>query len=238
MTDSSNSTLSRGYTVALISAVLFSATAIFIRYLTVHHNMPPLVLAFWRDAFVALTMLIVLVRLRPALLRVDRPRLVYLAIYGLVLAFFNILWTLSVALNGAAVATVLAYCSAAFTALLGWWLLHERLDGAKLLAVTLCLGGCVLVAEAFDAEAWKSNLGGIVTGVLSGLGWASYSLLGRSASQRGLSPWTTLFYTFGIAAVYLLILVPLLGPLLPDNVNNSPDLLWLGDSLTGWGVMF
>ena len=84
-------------------------------------------LAFWRDVFVTLTLLLVLGLLRPALLRVDRKYLCYLVLYGLVLAIFNSLWTLSVSLNGAAVSTVLAYCSAGFTALLGWWLLKERL---------------------------------------------------------------------------------------------------------------
>ena len=92
----------------------------------------------------------------------------YLVLYGLVLAIFNSLWTLSVALNGAAVSTVLAYCSAGFTALLGWWLLKERLDWGKLLAVALSLGGCVLVSGALDPAAWRVNLLGIITGILSG----------------------------------------------------------------------
>ena len=105
-----------------------------------------------------------------------------------VLALFNSLWTLSVSLNGAAVSTVLVYCSAGFTALLGWWLLKERLGWTKLLAVVISLGGCVLVSGALDPSAWGANLIGIVTGVLSGLGYAGYSLMGRSASQRGVEP--------------------------------------------------
>ena len=65
--------------------------------------------------------------LKRSLLRVERKHLGYLVMYGFVLAIFNALWTLSVSLNGAAVSTVLAYCSAGFTALLGWWLLKESL---------------------------------------------------------------------------------------------------------------
>ena len=115
-------TLTRGYTIALISTAFLSTTAIFIRYLTLTYALPPLILAFWRDVFVVLTLLPVLRWLRPALLRVERRHILYLAAYGLVLSLFNIMWTFSVALNGAAVATVLCYCSVAFTALLGWWL--------------------------------------------------------------------------------------------------------------------
>src|SRR5574340_1564101 len=134
-----------------------------------------LVLAVWRDALVVATLLVVLGLLNPQRLRVERRHLPYLAGYGLVLAFFNALWTLSVAMNGAAVATVLVYCSAAFTALLGWWLLKERLDWAKLLAVALSLGGCILVAGVFDASAWGANALGLLTGTIAGLSYAVYS---------------------------------------------------------------
>jgi len=200
---SNNLNLTRGYTIALISAIFLSTTAILIRHLTQTYHIPALVLAFWRDCFTALTLLPILGLLRPVLLQIKRRDLYYLVIYGFVLAIFNSLWTTSVVLNGAAVATVLAYCSAGFTALLGWWFLDERLDWAKLLAVALSLGGCVLVAGALDPAVWRSNLGGILTGIISGLCYAIYSLLGRSAAQRNLNPWTTLLYTFGFAAVFL-----------------------------------
>ncbi len=238
-TSSSNpSHLTRGYSIAVVSAVILSTTAIFIRYLTQTYQMPALVLAFWRDLFVAFTLLPVLALVRPALLRVQRMDLRYLVVYGLVLAIFNSLWTLSVALNGAAIATVLAYCSAGFTALLGWWFLKERLDWAKIVAVTLSLGGCVLVSGALDLAAWSANFVGIVTGILSGLLYAIYSLMGRSASQRKLNPWTTLLYTFGFAAIFLLFFNLIPGDFLPGKAVQATDLLWLGNSLPGWAILF
>jgi drug/metabolite transporter (DMT)-like permease len=234
---SNNSNLTRGYSIALVSAVILSTTAIFIRYLTQTYQIPALVLAFWRDLFVALTLLPVLALFHPGLLRVERKDWHYLVIYGLVLAIFNSLWTLSVALNGAAISTVLAYCSAGFTALLGWWLLKERLDWAKIVAVTLSLGGCVLVADALNLAAWSANFIGILTGILSGLLYAIYSLMGRSASQRNLNPWTTLLYTFGFAAAFLLLFNLLPVNFLPGKAIQVPDLLWLGNSVVGWGIL-
>ncbi len=227
----------RGYTIAFLSAVILSTTAIFIRYLTEHYDMPPLVLAFWRDVFVTITLVLVLGWVRPALLRAGRDHARYLTAYGFVLAIFNSLWTLSVAQNGAAVATVLAYSSTGFTVLLGWWVLSERLDWAKVLAVVLVMGGCTLVSEALEPDVWQSNVLGIVTGVLSGLSYAIYSLMGRSASQRGLNPWTTLLYTFGIASVFLLALNALPDQVLPGTASRPADLWWLGDALKGWGVL-
>jgi drug/metabolite transporter (DMT)-like permease len=141
-------------------------------------------------------------------------------------------------LNGAAVATLLAYCSAGFTALLGWWLLRESLGWGKLLAVTLCLTGCALVSGAFASTTPSLSLAGILTGVLTGLGYAVYTLMGRSASQRGLNPWTSILYTFGFASLFLLAFNLLSGGRIPGAVSSLQDFLFLGFHWTGWGILF
>ncbi len=229
--------LARGYAAALASAALLSTTAPFIRYLTQTYGLPALILALWRDGFVTMTLLAILAASRRDLLRPGRGKMPFLVFYGLMLALFNSLWTLSVALNGAAVATVLVYSSAGFTALLGRWLLKEPLGWAKLLAVAVCMGGCVLVADALRTSAWSANLLGLLTGVLAGLWYAIYSLMGRSAAQRGLNPWTTLLYTFGFATLFLLAFNLAPGGLIPGAAARPADLLWLGGSWAGWGVL-
>ncbi|MGD8815480.1 MAG: DMT family transporter, partial [Anaerolineales bacterium] len=130
------------------------------------------------------------------------------------------------------------YCSAAFTALLGWWLLKERLDGAKILAVVISLGGCVLVSGAWDPSAWQVNLVGIITGILAGLGYAAYSLMGRSAAQRGLSTWTTVLYIFSFGSLIMLLFNLLPGGLLPGAAQAPSELLWLGKEPAGWIILF
>ena len=230
--------LTRGYVAALFSAGFLSTNAIFIRYLTQTYHLPAMVLACWRDFFVAISLLPILGIIKPQLLRVDRKHLAYLLAYGLLLAIFNSLWTISVSLNGAAVSTVLAYCSAGFTALLGWWLLKESLDWGKGLAVILSLAGCVLVSGALDPAAWTANLVGILTGTLSGLAYAIYTLMGRKASQDGLNPWTTLRYTFFFAAVFLLIANLTMGGKIPGVASQPGDLLWLGKQTAGWVILF
>lgn len=232
-----DSHLARGYTFALLSALVLSTTAILIRYLTQTYQLPALILAVWRDGFVTLSLLPVLVVVSPRLLKTNRQDVRYLAWFGLVLAFFNAIWTLSVSLNGAAIATVLAYSSAGFTALLGRWLLKEKLDWAKILAVALSLAGCVLVSGAWESAAWQANPAGILTGLLSGLFYAIYTLMGRAASQRGLNPWTTLLYTFGFATLFLLGANLIPGGIIPGGATTPGDLLWLGNHTTGWAVL-
>jgi drug/metabolite transporter (DMT)-like permease len=238
-TETQQTDLTRGYTIALIAALILSTTAIFIRYLTENYRLPALILAFWRDLFVVLVLAAALAVLgRLSLLRIDRQHLLYFVIYGLVLALFNSLWTLSVALNGASVATVLVYCSAAFTALLGWMFLKESLGWMKMAAVVLSIGGCVLVADALNTAAWQVNLTGILTGIAAGLLYAIYSLMGRSGSQNGLNTWTILFYTFSFATGFLLLFNLIPGGPLPGSAEVPAELLWLGRSVAGWGILF
>ena len=127
----------------------------------------------------------------------------------------------------------MVYSSAAYTAVLGWRLFNERLDRAKLLAITLSLGGCVLVSGAYNLAEWRLNPLGIITGLVSGFAFAGYSLMGRQASHKGIHPLTTLTYTFGIAAFFLfffnLVRIP--------GYSGLNDLFWLGNSLNGWGAL-
>jgi drug/metabolite transporter (DMT)-like permease len=228
----------RGYALAAAAAVFLSTTSIFIRHLTLAYAMPELVLALWRDVFVVLTLVPAFAIARPGLLRAPRARLPYLAAYGAVLALFNALWTLSVSLNGAAVATVLVYSSGAFTAILGRIFLKESLGWAKIAAVALILSGCALVAGVLELGSWSGSVAGISVGILGGLSYACYSLMGRSAADRGLDPWTTLLYAFAFAAAFLLAANLLPGSPLPGSARGAADILWLGGEWKGWLVLF
>jgi drug/metabolite transporter (DMT)-like permease len=229
---------SRGYAFAVAAAVFLSTTSIFIRHLRLAYAMPELVLALWRDVFVVVTLVPAIAVARPRLLRAPLRLVPYLAAYGLVLALFNALWTLSVSLNGAAVATVLIYVSGAFTAILGRVFLKESLGWAKVAAVALILAGCALVAGVLETGSWSGSAAGVAVGVLGGLSYACYSLMGRSAAKRGLDPWTTLLHTFASATAFLLAANLAPGSPLPGSARAASELLWLGAEWKGWLILF
>jgi len=226
--------LTKGYAIAIAATAVWSTTAVFIRYLNVNYSLPPLVLAFWRDLFAAAALAIVTFLVRPKVLSPGWSTWKFLVLYGLVLTFFNATWTISVFYNGAAVSTVLAYSSGAFTAVLGWRLFHERLDWIKLVAVALSLAGCILVSGAYQTTSWNINPIGVMTGLASGLMMAFYSLMGRWASFKKIHPFTSLTYTFAIAALCLFVLNLL--PVRWDTLSGS--LLSLGPAFAGWMVLF
>jgi len=229
------SVTTRGYLIALSATLLLSFTGILISYLNRTYSLPSLVLAFWRALFVSLGMLGVLLVFRPALLRLERSNLSFMLFYGLTLALFNSTWTLSVQLNGAAVATVLAYSSPAFTAIFSRWLFSEKISPLKVVSIAFCLTGIVLVADAFNASAWNLNPFGILLGLISGLMYAGYSLFGRQAAIKKIDSWTTLFFTFSTATGFLFIFNAITN--LVGGFGLLANFLWLGDSAQGWAVL-
>ena len=226
----------RGYLIAFVATALWSTTAIFIGYLTTRFHMPPLALAFWRDLIVAGALFAALALVARPLLHLERQHLLFFVLYGFVLSVFNGLWTVSVTLNGAAVSTVLVHSSPAFTVLFGWRRLGERLDAFKIGAVTLSIAGCMFVSGAYERAAWQVNAAGILVGLVTGVVFAAYSLLGKGSSRRGLNPWTATLYTFAFGAAFLSL------------VQRADTLLWLSRPLAagpggryevalGWGTL-
>jgi len=225
-----------GYFIALVATALWSTTSILISTLTARFGMPALALAFWRNLLVAGALSVVLALVARPLLRLERRDLPLFVLYGFVFAVFSVLWMVSVALNGAAVATVLVYSSPAFTALAGWRWWGERLDALRIGAIILGIVGCVFVSGAYDRAVWQVNPVGITVGLATGVGMAAYNLLGKTSSRRGVNPWTATLYTFGLAAAFLL------------PVQRPDTLLWLSRPLAagsngwreaalGWGIM-
>jgi len=193
---------SQGYVIAIISAMLLAFTAIIIRVLTEYYHLPTFVLAFWRAALVALVLLPALLLFKPEWARLRRSQIPFYACYGLLLAVFNSLWTLSVALNGASVATILTYCSVGFTVFLGWMIYSERLNLRQLVVIVVSLGGCFLVSNGDSMGNSHFNLLGLLGGMLSGIGYTLYTLGGRVATERHYPVWNTILYVFGFSAIY------------------------------------
>ncbi len=226
----------RGYAIALVTTAVLSTTAIFIRHLTARHALPAGVLSFWRSALLVASLALALAALRPGLLRARRADLGFLAGLGVVLAIFNLLWTASVARCGAAIATVLVYTSGAFTALLGYLLLRERLGRWGLAAVGLCLAGCTLVSGVLEGGPAHGDAAGVAMGLASGAMYALYTVMGRAGARRAIDPWTMVLHAFGANAVTQLALLAA-GPLVVRGAPGLGDLLLLGPSPSGWLVL-
>jgi drug/metabolite transporter, DME family len=224
----------KGYIIGLVGITFWSTTGVFIGYLINNYHMPALLLAFWRNLLVCVVLMPALLLIRPSLLRIEKKRIGFYIFYGLLLAVFNSIWTLSVQTNGAAVATVLAYCSAGFTAILAWWIFKEQITVFKIIAIVLSLIGCVLVSNAYDPQMWNLNPLGIITGIVSGILFAVYNMLGKSAAKQNLNPWTSLLYSFAFGAVFIFLFN--LIPVIPSTAG-SINKIWPELAVDGWLVL-
>ena len=224
----------KGYVIALVGITIWSTTGVLIGYLVTHYPLPALLLALWRNVLVCAALGPALLLVRRSVLRVSRAHLGFFVGYGLVLAVFNSIWVLSVQANGAAVATVLAYSSAGFTAILALWLFQEPLGVPKAAAIILSLVGSVLVSKAYSGEMWRLNPLGIATGLLSGLLFAAYTLLGKEAARRQLNPWASMLYSFAFGAVFIAVFN--LIPFVP-GAAGSVAALWPRLPADGWLIL-
>ncbi len=234
--NSNSSTFSRGYFIALSATVLWSFTGIMISYLSTTYHLPSLVLAFWRDLFVSFGMLVGLLVLSRARFHLSRRLWPFMILYGFTLAVFNSMWTFSVQYNGAAVATVLAFSSPAMTAILSRLIFKEQFNRVKIISIVLSIVGTLLVSGAIDPSVWALNPAGIIFGLLTGLFFALYNLEGKHASDISVDSWTALLYSFVIAAFFLLLFNIGANTLTGHTPLN--DMLWLGNSISGWTILF
>ncbi|MBI5943091.1 MAG: EamA family transporter [Chloroflexi bacterium] len=228
---------SRGFLIALTATVIWSTTGIFISYLSKTYSLPSLVLAFWRDLFVSFGMVAGLLLFSRARFQLERAHWGFMTLYGLTLAVFNSMWTFSVQYNGAAVATVMAFSSPAMTAILSRIVFKERFGRIKIISILLSLAGIVLVSGAYDPSAWNLNPLGIIFGLVSGLMFAIYNLEGKHASDVKIDSWTALLYSFA-GATFFLLFFNLGNDLLITGKAPFADMLWLGNSASGWGILF
>ena len=217
--------LNKGYAIALTGVLLWSTTAILIRYLLDRYTLAPLTLAFWRDVFAATALAATLFLTRRDLLRARSRDGLFLVGHGLSLALMNTLWTYSVALNGAAVSTVLVYVSPAFTAVAARILFGENLTRPRMAAIGASLIGCVFVSGANHPEVWSVNAAGIAIGIVSGAGFTLYSTMGKLSARREINPWTATLASFAVAACVLFF------------TQTGETLFTLGGAVDGWAIL-
>lgn len=228
---------SQGFIIALTATVIWSTTGPIISYLSRNYSLPSLVLAFWRDLFVSFGMFAGLMIFSRARFLLDRKHWGFMVLYGLTLAIFNSMWTFSVQYNGAAVATVMAFSSPAMTAILSRIVLKEQFSPIKIFSILLSLGGIVFVSGAYDPASWNLNPLGIIFGLFSGLLFAIYNLEGKHASDTHIDSWTALLYSFAWATVFLFFFT-IGNDVFITHKPMFSDLMWLGDSVNGWGLLF
>ena len=105
-------------------------------------------------------------------------------------------------LTSVAVAVTLLYTSPVFVTIMSVIFFKESLTRRKILSLVLAIFGCMLVTGVFSSDAHSFGTVGIIFGILSGFGYALYSIFGKFAINKGYSSETITFYTFLFSLVF------------------------------------
>jgi drug/metabolite transporter (DMT)-like permease len=167
------------HVLALLGVLSISFSAVFVRLAAVS----PVTATFFRAAY-ALPVLLPLWLVQRSLDRRKRSERWLAFGAGLILAVDLALWHESIALVGAGLGTVIANVQVVFVAVAAWMLYGERLTMARGLTIAIVLAGVALTSGLARPDAYgASPVAGAILGVISGVCYAAFLLVYRTANR-------------------------------------------------------
>lgn len=184
----------------IIAATLWGTAGIFVR--TIEETpVTQLQLVFGRMLFSCSLMAgLILVKDR-SLFKIKLKDL-WIFICGGVLSivFFNFCYYTTMSYTSLSVAAVLMYTAPFFVMIISVFLFGEKLRINKCMALIVAFVGCCAVSGVFS-ESESIGSKALTYGLLTGFGYALYTVFGEIAIKRGYKSFTITFYVFLFAAI-------------------------------------
>lgn len=105
----------------------------------------------------------------------------------------------TISLSSVSAACILMYTAPVFVLTASFFLFGEKITKKKLFAMLSALLGCVCVSGIFESGLGSFNRAAFISGILSGIAYASYSIFGKLALKK-YKPLTYTVYSFIFAA--------------------------------------
>ncbi len=194
----------KGVICILAAGIMWGSIGIFVRSLN-ELGLQAMQLVFIRALITAVVLLVGVLIYDRNLLKIRlRDLWCFLGTAILSILFFYYFYFITIEKASLAVAAVLLYTAPIFVMLMSLLLFKEKLTGRKIAACVMAFAGCALVAGIFDGGGNMISPVALLTGLLSGFGYALYSIFSRFALNKGYSSITITVYTFVIACLCLL----------------------------------
>lgn len=113
---------------------------------------------------------------------------------------FNFCYFSTIQASSMSIAALLLYTAPAFVMVLSRILFKERFSAPKLIALGLTLVGVLLTGNVLGSGGTLTPLA-LFTGIMSGVGYAFYTIFSRYALERGYEPLTIVTYTYIVTAI-------------------------------------
>lgn len=212
----------KGYFFVILGATLLGSIGILGR-LIYQYEPDPIKVVTYRGIIASIFLFGSLALFNFKKLKIKISDIPFFAIYGfLSVTLTFILFFYAIKYTTVAVATILIYTYPAWVLVLSMFILDEKLDRNKIIALLLTFSGCMLVIQVYNPSVLKFNLKGIIYGLFCGLGAASYTLFGKKATFKYDSQ-TVVSYALGFGALFLLLFRP------PQTLlqKSYPTIAWL-----------
>lgn len=209
----------------LLAAALWGTAGLFVRSLK-QFDFSEMQTVFWR-AVISVLILAVLIVFKGTSLFKIRLRDIWIfasaGVFSIIL--FNYSYYTTMSLTSLSVAAVLLYTAPFFVVIISLFLFGERLTFNKTLACITAFLGCCFVSGLFN-ESQRISGKALFFGLLTGFGYALYTIFGELLLKRGYATLTITFYVFLFAAVFCLPFVDVTETV-PYAFSNPKALLIL-----------
>lgn len=186
----------------ILTGICFGSVGVFVRILygAGFNNMAVLA----SRTIIASALLFIFISFRDRdLLKIKKPSdLLILAGGGILgMTLTNVFFNISVNALSMAFTGVLLSLAPAFVVLFSAVLFREKITPKKIICILLAFAGAVLVSNVIGSSLGRISLGGVITGVLSGMSLSMTSIFTKLAIGRGYQGMTITFYSILTTAI-------------------------------------
>ena len=189
----------------LLAAVFWGTAGIFVR--TLGDSISEMQVVFGRALFSSLILGIIIVFKDVNLFKIKLRDIWLFALDGICsIVLFNFSYYTTMSLTSLSVAAVLLYTAPFFVVIISLFLFGKRLTAKKCLACAIAFLGCCLVSGIFDSHHRISGKA-LFFGLLTGFGYALYTIFGDILIKKGYKTLTITFYVFLFASFSCLLFI-------------------------------
>ena len=232
--ENTNKNTMKGLVLVLIATFFWATMGITSQNLN-GANLTSIQVAFTRCLQAAVFTTIVLGFKNRQAFKVDWKGFLFCSLYGIIgfgLAFA--LFSLTVERLPIAVATVLMFSNPIWVTLFGKLFFNDHVGMKKLITISTCVFGCMLIINIFAPGNSDLNFFGVILGLLSGITFASQLVIPRFADGK-YSNDTLLLYGFWAATIFLGFFSDI--PTMNYSIVHSSDLMYTIMNLLAIGFL-
>ncbi len=217
-----NKKISIHFLAVLLAACLWGTAGLFVRTLQ-ETEFSQMQMVFGRTVISALLLGIIILIKDKSLFSIKIKDLWLFISAGLFsIVLFNFSYYTTMSLASLSVAAVLLYTAPFFVVIISLFLFKEKLTSNKIIALFTAFIGCCFVSGLFDS-AHRISTKALFFGLLTGFGYALYTVFGELLLKRGYKTLTITFFVFLFAAVCSL---PFINPIKTVGLAvSSPKIL-------------